>query len=76
MYESLTLLGDAEMRECYVGPGHMCVNIAMNIEQINLKTVYTRVSCLYVCMCTMCVPGTFGGQKRVSEPLELKLRWL
>lgn len=29
--------------------------------------------CLPVCLCTMCVPGTQGGQKRVPAPLEQKL---
>lgn len=28
---------------------------------------------LSVCLCAMCVPGTHGGQKRTSDPLELEL---
>lgn len=27
--------------------------------------------CVFVCMCR---PGTFGGQKRMSDPLELKIQ--
>lgn len=30
-------------------------------------SVFLRVN-----MCTMCVPGDRGGQKRVSDPLELE----
>lgn len=30
------------------------------------------VSCLCVCLCTTCVPGTSRGQKRVSDPLKLE----
>lgn len=29
--------------------------------------------CLYACMCTMCMYSDWGGQKRVWDPLELKL---
>ena len=29
---------------------------------------------LQVCLRTMCVPGACGGQKRVSDPLELELQ--
>ena len=25
-------------------------------------------------MCTMCMPGAFGGQKRALDPLELELQ--
>ena len=27
-------------------------------------------------VCAPCVPGAYRDQKRASEPLELKLRWL
>lgn len=27
-----------------------------------------------ICLCTMCVLGAFGGQGRVSDPLELELQ--
>ena len=33
--------------------------------------------CLFVCVCVgvpLCVPGAGGGQKRVSDPLELELQ--
>lgn len=30
--------------------------------------------CLQVHMCTMCVPGAQGNQKRVSDPTELELQ--
>ena len=30
--------------------------------------------CLHVCMCTTCLPGAPGGQKRASDPLELELK--
>ena len=26
--------------------------------------------CLYVCLCTTCIPGDLGGQKRALEPLD------
>lgn len=32
--------------------------------------------CLPVCMCTTCVPGALGGQKRASDPLGLELQVL
>jgi hypothetical protein len=28
---------------------------------------------MHECLCTMCLPGIHGGQKRVSDPLELGL---
>jgi hypothetical protein len=31
-------------------------------------------ACRYVCLCTMCVLSFHGGQKRVSNPLELQLQ--
>lgn len=39
-----------------------------------LKNVYFMCGfCLYVCLCTVCMPGSFGGQKRVFCSLELEL---
>jgi hypothetical protein len=35
---------------------------------------YVYVSVLPTCMCTMCLPDTHGGQKRVTETLELEVR--
>lgn len=32
------------------------------------------VFCLYVCMCTMCVPGAHRGQQRTSDPPGLELQ--
>ena len=32
--------------------------------------------CLYVCLCTTCMSGACGGQKRPSDPLELNYRLL
>lgn len=32
------------------------------------------VFCLNICKCTVCLPGTRRGQKRVSEPLELEFQ--
>ena len=29
---------------------------------------------LCVCLCTTCMPGVFGGQKRALDPLELKVQ--
>lgn len=29
--------------------------------------------CLYVCICTMCIPGSHEGQKKVLNPLEVEL---
>lgn len=34
------------------------------------------VLCLHVCICTICVPGAFRDQKRVSGPLELESQML
>jgi len=31
-------------------------------------------ACMYVCMYIICVPGAHGSQKRVSDPLEVKLQ--
>lgn len=31
--------------------------------------IYICFICMYVCMCIMCMPGAWGGQKRVSDPL-------
>lgn len=28
-------------------------------------------ACMYVCMCSACVPGTYGYQKRALNSLEL-----
>lgn len=30
--------------------------------------------CLYVCLCTTCMPVACESQKRVSDPLELELQ--
>jgi hypothetical protein len=30
--------------------------------------------CLHICMCTVYVPGTLRDQKKVSDPLKLKLQ--
>ena len=30
--------------------------------------------CLYVCVCTTCVPGALIGQNKVLDFMELKLR--
>lgn len=30
--------------------------------------------CLHVDMCTMCVPGACGGQRKVLDPPELELQ--
>jgi hypothetical protein len=30
--------------------------------------------CLHVCLCTMCMPVTYGGQERARDALELKLQ--
>jgi hypothetical protein len=35
-----------------------------------------RVFCLHVYLCTSCMPGTFGVQKRASDPLELEVQFL
>ena len=32
------------------------------------------VFCLHVCLCTMCMPGAYEGQKRASDALELELQ--
>lgn len=32
------------------------------------------VFCLHVCLCTMCVPGAYRGQKKVLDSLELELQ--
>lgn len=31
-------------------------------------------ACMQVRMCTTCVPGAWGGQERVSEPIEPELQ--
>lgn len=40
--------------------------------------MYYRYFCVYVCLCegicTMCACGTFGGEERVLDILELKLQ--
>jgi hypothetical protein len=30
-------------------------------------------ACMYVCMCTICVPGAGGGQKKASDLLEQEM---
>lgn len=30
--------------------------------------------CLYAYVCTMCMPGTYESQKKVSDPLEPELK--
>ena len=32
--------------------------------------------CLYVCLCTLCVPDACGGQKKVSDLLDLELQMI
>jgi hypothetical protein len=34
------------------------------------------VFCLHICLCTVCVPGAHGSQRRVSDPLELELQFV
>lgn len=33
---------------------------------------YLCICCVYICLCTLCVPGICKGQKRVSEFLGLE----
>lgn len=44
------------------------------IKKNFLKVYFMWLFCLHVYKCTTCVLGAFGGQKRVSEPPELKLQ--
>ena len=32
--------------------------------------------CLYACLCTLCVPDACGGQKKVSDLLDLELQMI
>lgn len=45
----------------------------MSVYAVNFKIFILHV-CLHVCPCTTCKPGSHGGQKRPSEPLELELK--
>ena len=36
--------------------------------------MYVWAFCLHVCLCTTYMPGAYGVQKRVLDPLELELQ--
>lgn len=44
------------------------------IWKFNFIILYLWVFCLYVCLCTICVPRTWVGQKRGLDSLELELQ--
>lgn len=39
---------------------------------VYLNPIY--LFCLHVCLCTLCMPGTYRDHKRVSDPLEFELK--
>lgn len=46
-----------------------------SVVLFNKTRVFLFYLCDYlVCICTRYVPGTFGGQKRALDPLELELQ--
>jgi hypothetical protein len=30
--------------------------------------------CLHVCLCTICLPGAYGGRRKITGPLDLELQ--
>lgn len=51
----------------------------MRFLQVNDKFedfLFVWVVCMHVQMCTLCMPGACGGQKRLLDPLQLELRGL
>lgn len=48
---------------------------AMELSWVDFQiyTLCALVFCLYVCLCSKCLPGSHRGQRRVSCPLELEL---
>lgn len=60
--------------QCLLEPPHE------NFRMHFLKFVYFYLTCMgisrHVCLCTVCMSGAPGGQKRLSGPMELEfLRW-
>ena len=33
-------------------------------------------ACMFVCLCTVCMPGICGSQRRASDPLGLELQMI
>lgn len=51
---------------------HMYTSYTYSLQVILF--IYLCMSmCMHACMCTMCVPDAWGGQKWASEPLKLEL---
>jgi hypothetical protein len=43
------------------------------MDRLEVVVICVWVVYVYVCLCTMCVPGAHGGQKRAPDPLDLEL---
>ena len=50
------------------------VRLILSFLNKTVILLYVQVFCLHVCLCTMCMPGARGVQKRVLGTLELKLQ--
>lgn len=46
------------------------------LRYIYLFYMYEYIFCLYVCLCTTCMPVAWGGQKRASNSWNLSCGWL
>jgi hypothetical protein len=54
---------------------HIGYTMHFNIHLFFLKIYLSYVLAISLCVCTTCVPGAHGGQKRVWDSLELGL-WI
>ena len=44
------------------------------VVKFYLFCVYGYFTCMNIYLCSIYMPGTFGGQKRTSNPVELELQ--
>jgi hypothetical protein len=84
--QCLEVLGKIKERECHLifplGLGFMVSNTLIDLKNVVISLLFFRdlsifilcvwAFCLYLCICTTCMPSAHGGQKRVSNSLNLE----
>lgn len=59
-----------------LGLSGTCLGIFVKNFVLYVYEYLAYFKCIYVYMCTTCMPGIIGGQKRALDPLELGYRGL